>query len=155
MHPTHDPGRHRRLGLFLLVFSTLSAPLAQGATDSALIACLEETADDVRLACYDQLARQIAATPQTAAPAAAVVTVPMVQPDSEDDSITSRIVSVSTTPRGHRAFRLENGQTWIEVEVGRQPVAIDQAVTINKRPRRWVMRLEGMPDIGVRLAAAG
>lgn len=169
MERSLNPCRQRRWGFLFFLLSATSTAYGQTDTEAVLLSCLEETQNAARLDCYDQLARQVAAgtpTDSVVAPALstdaaassvtsvapAAVVLPATQAQLTGTSVTSRIVSVSATPRGHRAFRLENGQIWIEVEVGRQPVSANQSVTINKRPRRWVMQLEDMPDIGVRLA---
>lgn len=145
----------------------LSLPALASDPGQGLLECLDQSDPELRLACYDRLAERARDAPpapdlqdqgipgNNASPASTAGTAfpgPVAAQLSEPASISSRISKVARTARGHRVVVLENGQTWIEVEVGRQPIEAGQTVTVNKRRWRYVMQLEGMPDVGVRRA---
>lgn len=120
--------------------------------------CALIAADQARLACYDGLYQSPPATAIPTEPddasqppsrSVAATTAQSAESASQDDDsfgretikapqpvneIQSTIESITVQPRGHRLFRLHNGQSWREIEVGRSRFKENMPVEVVRTP---------------------
>lgn len=150
---TKVEGGRQRLPFFFttLLFSLLFSPLTTGSVQAASLMvdvqdCITVSNDTARLTCYDKSAAHHSAKQQRpsasiAAPAASVTTVAPVITSELPQKTTPRqaqtqfkviaiISEAKTVTRGKWLLKLDNGQTWREVEPGRNRYKVGQQVTI-------------------------
>lgn len=143
----------RRLSFFFtsFLFSLLLSPLMTGSAQAAPLmvdvqGCITIPNDSARLACYDNSAAHDSAKEQRpsaaiAAPVAPVVPVILTITSELPQKITPRqaqtqfkviatISEAKTVARGKWLLKLDNGQTWKEIEPGRNRYKVGQQVTI-------------------------
>ncbi len=154
--------------ILLLASSCCLVSAAPTASELARCGAIESAKE--RLDCFDALVRQqageqetIVQTPQApeqVAPAKAIATPsadPIAQfgqerqnrPQTDIDSITSRIDSVRRTPLGHHVMTLANGQVWVENEPGRRRIAPAQDIVIRRHRWHFEMELPSQPNVAV------
>lgn len=123
-----------------LLTATAALPVGAATLQDGLRRCAGLTDDHERLACYDALAAEFAATADTV-PAADDALPRQSPPRGAKDEpaapatperLTARIERLDRRPRGEWVFHLSNGQTWTELETGRARYRPGMTVTIER-----------------------
>ncbi|TVS16967.1 MAG: hypothetical protein EA417_08190 [Gammaproteobacteria bacterium] len=162
--------------ILLLAASCCLVSAATAASELARCGAIESATE--RLDCFDAMVRQqadeqeaLVQTPQAPervapdqaieAPAVATASTPSTdpiaqfgqgrqkRPQTEIDSITSRVDSVRRTPLRHHVMTLANGQVWVENEPDRRRIAPAQDIVIRTHRWHFEMELRSQPNVAV------
>ncbi len=144
--------RRRPYALFpASLLAIAHVPVASAADlPESLQACMAESDDMRRLACYDREMARLASSPAVAgAPAAAQAATAELSPEekfglseaqvlekqkseeaSKPESLTATLTSISQRPHGELVMTLDNGQVWLQKETVPFLVKVGDTVTI-------------------------